>query len=359
MLQTPLHTIHRQLGAKLVPFAGWEMPLSYRGILDEHKAVRTDIGLFDVSHMGRIGIHGADAERFLDWIGTNRIAGRDDGAAIYTVLCRDDGTAVDDAIVLRHSSTACSLVANAANRSKVFEHLQKHASGWQITCTAPPSGEGIVALQGPRAMELATRFVPAVGELLPMHACTCSYAGGDLIVARTGYTGEAGCECYGPSDQIVTLWQQLTAAGAMPAGLGARDTLRLEMGYALYGHELDDTIAPTESVARWTVKWQKGPFLGREALVALEDSPSRRHQCGLWPMEGIPRAGCQIWLDDAVVGIVTSGGFSPTLKNGIAIVMLKRALPIGTAVTVDIRGHRCPAQLVKLPFLSKDPSVHA
>lgn len=347
-MRTPLYEEHLSLGAKMVDFFGWEMPLQYRGILEEHQAVRTHSGIFDVSHMGRIEISGEDAERFCDYIFTNAIAGKKEGKAIYGVLCREDGTAIDDAIILHHSSKKCSLIANASNRQRVFSHLVQLSGGWSVSITPAYEREGILAVQGPEALGIVNKIFPESVSLNTMDCLESS----DYILSRTGYTGEQGIEIFAPKEKIVRFWRAFIAEGTLPIGLGARDTLRLEKGYALYGHELSDSIAPTESVSAWSVKLNKCMFLGKEALSDLERSPKKRCQYGIVLLDpGIARSDYTVTKNGETIGRVTSGTYSPSLKKSIAIVMVDRKLENGDEVEVIVRDHPCRAKVVPFPFL--------
>ena len=352
-MKTALYDIHKQLGAKIVDFAGWQMPLHYsRGTLHEHNAVRSGVGIFDVSHMGRITVVGPAVELLC----TNEVANKKAATATYTVLARDDGTSVDDTLVYKVDEETFFFVVNAANREKTLAHIHAHAD--KATVTDHYNGEGILAVQGPDALPLVASLFPQVATLAPFHFTTCSYKGSWCLISKTGYTGAGGVEIYCDSRVIVPLWQQLVDGGAEPIGLGARDTLRLEMGYALYGHELSDTIAPTESVSAWAVKFSKHQFIGKTALLKLEESGHKRKQYGIViEGRGIAREGSTVSSGD----IVTSGGYSPTLKKSIAIIMSKTSRIVGDTVTIDIRGTPTPARVVALPFIPtascKEPTV--
>lgn len=322
------------------------MPLHYsKGIIQEHLAVRKEVGLFDVSHMGRIAIVGRDAEPFLDTLSTNRIAGKADHSTTYTVFTNAQGGSVDDLIVYKKDATHFFIVANASNREKDLAHLQKESKRFQVDLHTCYRDEGILALQGPRAMELAQKVIPAVAELTHHHFLETEYQGKQLIVAGTGYTGEKGCEFFVPVETLVPLWEALLAAGAEPVGLGARDSLRLEMGYALYGHELSDTISPTESVAAWTVKAEGRDFLGKENLT------TQRHAYGVRLLDkGIAREGYEVWKEGIKIGVVTSGGYSPTLNRAIALILVQQPLKMGENVFISIRSNLVKAEIVNLPF---------
>lgn len=358
-LKTPLYDKHIALGAKVVPFAGWEMPVQYRhGILKEHLAVRNNVGLFDVSHMGRVMVTGPDADRFLDYLSTSKVAGRQDGLAIYGVLCNEQGGAVDDAIIYRYSSDSCFIVVNAGNRDKDLRHLLAHANGFNVTVTDRYAADGVLALQGPKAHLVIQSLFPKLISLAPMHFVDTEYRGVIMPAARTGYTGAGGFEFYPPIEILPLLWDELLQLGAPhgiePVGLGARDTLRLEMGYALYGHELSDTIAPIESVAAWAVKMDKERFLGKEALISLLSSGKQRRQYGVELIDkGIARDGCDLFHQSQRIGTITSGTHSPSLGKGIAIAMVNKQLAVGEEVQVQVRQNRLRARIAALPFYTR------
>ncbi len=355
-MRTALYERHRALGAKIVDFCGWEMPVQYQGIIPEHFAVRQRVGLFDVSHMGRILVEGPDAERFLDYISTNVIAGKSDNSATYTVWSHPDGGCVDDAIIYRQSKTHFFVIVNAGNRQKDLEHLQKQSLGFDVKVRDRYAEDGILALQGPQAIALISRIFPEAELLKNMHFFTAPYNGHEIIISRTGYTGAGGVEIYAPHDAIVELWDRLLHLGQpyeiQPVGLGARDTLRLEMGYALYGHEINESISANESVSAWTVKWDKPDFIGKTAMQPLEKSVDKRSEYGIVLIEpGIARAGYEVLKNGSQIGVVTSGTQSPTLQQAIAIVLVRGTLQFGELVDVQIRQRRCKAKVVKLPFV--------
>lgn len=357
-MRTPLYDKHVALGGKMTTFSGWEMPLVYAGVVHEHTAVRETVGLFDVSHMGRIVVSGPDAESFLDYLSTNKIADRPDHTATYTVWANSEGGSVDDTIVFREGPERFFVVANAGNRDKDLSHVLRHASSYDVQITNRYETEGILALQGPKSEEVLREVLTSSWELRPMKFMVTDYQSHELTVSRTGYTGEPGFELFAPHSIVPVLWDHLMTVGEphgiQPCGLGARDTLRLEAGYALYGHELSDTIAPTESVSSWTVKWKKGPFLGLEALLRLEQKDRKRSQHGFRLLErGVPREGCRVYRKGEEIGCVTSGSFSPTLKEGIAIGMVSENLAIDEEVEIEIRSRRLRAQVVKLPFFKQ------
>lgn len=354
-MKTALHDRHCALGAKMVPFAGWDMPLQYQSMIQEHLAVRERVGIFDVSHMGRVLVQGNQAEEFLDAISTNRIAGKVDGSATYTVWCNRSGGSIDDALIYKEDANHFFVIVNASNRDTDLLHLQTEAKNYDVKIIPCYTNEGILAVQGPLAQSIVEPLFPEVSSLNPMHF----FRGNEVYVARTGYTGEDGFEIYAANHLIVSLWDKFLAAGAVPVGLGARDTLRLEMGYALYGHEISLEIAPNESVAAWTIKWQKPHFLGKDALTAIENSTSKRSEYGLILNEqAIARAGYPVWFEGKTVGTITSGAFSPTLQKPIAIALVSGSLQIGATVEVEIRNRHIAAQVVALPFVHTSKRGH-
>lgn len=351
-LKTVLYDRHVALGAKMVDFSGWLMPVQYQGIIPEHHAVRQHVGIFDVSHMGRILIQGDDAETFLDEISTNHIAGKPDFSATYTVWCNDAGGCIDDVIVYKQNSKQFFVIANAGNRQKDLEHLKRHSSRYRLKVTDRFAENGILAIQGPDAVSLVTTLFPEASSLLPMHFCEVKYENETILISTTGYTGASGFEIFAPNPVIVKLWDHFVKAGAVPVGLGARDTLRLEMGYALYGHEISEKIAPNESVSAWTIKWKKSHFLGKKAIEQIAANPKKRSEYGVILMDpGVARAGYDVYKDDIKIGAVTSGSHSPTLNQSIAIVLVSTKLQENDIVQIQIRQNRCQAKVVNLPFV--------
>lgn len=359
-MRTVLFDQHQALGAKIVDFCGWEMPVLYKGIIQEHLAVRKSVGIFDVSHMGRICVEGPQAEAFLDYLSTNLIVGKPNGSATYTVFCRENGTCVDDLIVYKQSPEKFFLIVNAGNRQKDLLHLQEHAKNWNVHIKDKFHDEGILAIQGPKALEVVNQVIPGVDSLSPMTFAQFSFNTTPVIVAATGYTGAGGVEIYAPLNVIPHLWNQILQVGGSygiePVGLGARDTLRLEMGYALYGHELTDEISAIESVSSWTIKLKKPNFLGKAALEKLMQSGNARHEYGV-VLEGkaIAREGYPVFKNNERIGVITSGTFSPSLNQPIAIVLVERKLENNDSVDIQIRSNMCSAKITKLPFL-KSPS---
>ena len=360
---SPLHDRHAALGAKFADFGGWSMPIEYAGggVLAEHAAVREGVGLFDVSHLGTATVRGAGAAAFVDGCLTNDLGRIGPGQAQYTMCCVPDGEeraggVVDDLIVYLHGPDDVLLVPNAANAAAVLARLTAEAPGG-VTVTDRHTEVAVLALQGPRSPEvLAAAGLPG-SELSYM-----SFAGGEgdeVTVCRTGYTGEHGYELLVAADRAGGLWDALLAAGE-PAGiracgLGARDTLRTEMGYPLHGHELSLDITPVQARSGWAVGWGKAAFWGREALLAEKVAGPARQLWGLQaPGRGIPRPGMSV-LDagGAVIGEVTSGTFSPTLRTGIALALLDTAsgVAVDDEVAVDVRGRPQPVVVRRPPFV--------
>ncbi|TNF36479.1 MAG: glycine cleavage system aminomethyltransferase GcvT [Deltaproteobacteria bacterium] len=358
-VRTPLYDVHTRLGARIVDFAGFEMPVQYAGILAEHQRVREQVGLFDVSHMGEVRVTGPEALDVVNRLITNDLHRIRDGRALYTCLCAEDGTIVDDMIVYRMSPEEIFICVNASNRATDFAHMQAHAEG---DATLVDEGEAWsqIAVQGPAAPELLGRvFGPELAALKPFRLREAPFDGATVYYATTGYTGERGAEIYVPNDRAVALWEALEREGADlgvgPIGLGARDTLRLEMGYCLYGNDIDRTTTPLEAGLGWVTRLDKPAFVGREALVAQQEAGVPRKLVGLEVGgKGIPRHGYPVLHDGAVVGAVTSGTRSPSTGRDIALAYVPTALSeVGTELTVDVRGKAKPARVVTFPFLAR------
>jgi aminomethyltransferase len=349
-MKTDLYQRHVDLAAKIVDFSGWEMPIQYAGIIAEHQAVRTAAGIFDVSHMGRITIEGPGAEALLDYLSTNLIKGRPDLTATYTCWCRENGTTVDDLIVYKINSQKFYLIVNAGNREKDLNHLLSYAGDYDVKVTSHYDIDGIIALQGPQAPAIMSSLFPQAGDMKPMRCFLTEYAGTDIAISTTGYTGEKGYEIAGPKEAIRLLWDALIAKGVTPIGLGARDTLRLEMGYALYGHELSDSISPIESISRWTVKEDQHDFVGKDALKNYKRHTYAIQMTG----PGIARQDYPVYLGDTQIGVVTSGTMSPTLNKAVAIILVDRTLSPSQALDIEIRGRKVPAEVVKTPFIKQE-----
>ena len=347
--KTPLYDRHTAAGGKLVPFAGWLLPVQYSGVIAEHRAVRTGCGLFDVSHMGELLLRGPDALANLNRLMTNDFSGMADGQARYSPMCYEDGGVVDDLIVYRCSDTAWLAVVNASNTAKDRDWMAAHLSG---DCTLEDLSDHTaqLALQGPGAEALLrtlTADLPAKNYTAVLHG---TVDGRPCLVSRTGYTGEDGFELYCAPADAPALWDALTAAGALPCGLGARDTLRLEAAMPLYGHELSPSINPYEAGLGIFVKLEKPDFIGKAALERAR--PVSRRRVGLQMTgRGIAREGCPVYDGGRQVGVVTSGTHCPWVGQAVALALVDAAYKEpGTPLQVDVRGRRVDAQVVKTPF---------
>ncbi len=353
--RTPLYDAHVRAGARMVEFAGWEMPVQYEGILAEHAAVRERVGLFDVSHMGEVVFRGPRAFEDLQRLFTNDLARCADGQAQYGCLCRDGGGIVDDVVVYRRSPRDLLVCVNAANRAKDFEWLRDHAAAAQVDNESDAWGQ--LALQGPRAVDTLQKLTSArLSAVGTYHFTDAEVAGIACMLARTGYTGEDGFELFCAADRAPRLWAALMEAGEAlgirACGLGARDSLRLEMAYRLYGSDMDDTTTPLEAGLSWVVKLDKGDFVGRDALRKQKEAGVPRKLVGFTLTEsGIPRHGYAVLQDGKQVGNVTSGTKSPTLGTSIGLAYVPPGLAAeGSTFSVDIRGRAAAARVVKTPF---------
>jgi aminomethyltransferase len=360
----------------MVDFAGWDMPVQYTSIVEEHRAVREAVGLFDISHMGRLWFDGPEALEFVQKVFTNNAATLNEGQARYGLICNEKGGIRDDVLIYRWPD-GLGMVVNASNREKIVAWIAQTASrgasapGVPSRVASAPGVQALrvldttkdscmIAVQGPRALDCCRGVTPApIGELDYYHACRTTYKGKASAVSRTGYTGEDGFEFIVSAEQGPQLWEELFARGGKPCGLGARDTLRLEAAMALYGHELSEEVDPFQAGLGWAVKMDKGDFIGREALVRLRQDKSRPRRVGL-ELQGkrIAREGAAVLHEGRVIGRLTSGTFSPTLDKviGMAYVDPSSAQP-GAACDVDIRGKPVPARVVPLPFYKRRNKV--
>jgi aminomethyltransferase len=352
LLRSPLHDRHEALGAKLASFAGWEMPLEYAGggVLKEHAAVRTDVGVFDVSHLGKAGVVGPGAAAFVNACLTNDLDRIGPGRAQYTLCCDDaTGGVVDDLIAYLFGPDDVFLVPNAANTAEVVRRLAAAAPAG-VTVSDEHRTYAILAVQGPRSAEVLAKLgLPTELEYMSFTEAS------DLIVCRTGYTGEHGYELVIRWEQAAAVWDALIAAGARPCGLGARDTLRTEMGYPLHGQDLSLDITPVQARSGWAVGWSKPAFWGRDALQKEKSAGPGRSLRGLQLTgRGIPRGHMSVYAGAHRVGETTSGTFSPTKKVGIALALIDTSagLADGDPVEIDIRGRRTEARIVKPPFVT-------
>jgi aminomethyltransferase len=367
-LRTPLYAWHVEHKARMVPFAGWDMPVQYSGITAEHRAVRTAAGLFDISHMARVHVNGPDALKLLETVFTNSVATMKDGQVRYGLVCQEDGGILDDILVYRWSNVGFQPVINASNREKILAWLDRHRTGLDVEIADATFASTMVAVQGPKAVELVAGMFPNAD--LPAlkyyfatrdrfhwkrshsHSVPC-------MISRTGYTGEDGFEIIVPNadNAGVALWEDLIGRGAVPCGLGARDTLRLEAAMPLYGHDLNETIDPIRAGLGWAVKLDKGEFVGRDALrTAAANAGRRAERVGL-EVEGkrAAREGSAILAGEGTpIGTVTSGSFAPWLEKSIAMGYVEPGYTSpGSKLKIDVRGSVLDATVVPLPFYKR------
>ncbi|MCM0619544.1 glycine cleavage system aminomethyltransferase GcvT [Nocardioides bruguierae] len=356
LLTSPLHERHVALGAKLGEFGGWSMPLEYAdgGVVAEHTAVREAVGIFDVSHLGKATVSGPGAADFVNACLTNDLGRIVPGQAQYTLCCDESGGVVDDLIVYLHSPEHLLLVPNAANTAEVVRRLREAAPAG-VTVTDEHRDHAVLAVQGPACDAVMVGAGLPVGHDY-MSFVTASFADTDVVVCRTGYTGERGYEVIAPVAVATRLWDALVEAGTehglRPAGLGARDTLRTEMGYPLHGQDLSMDITPVQARSAWAVGWDKPTFWGKEALAAERAAKPARVLRGLKAVgRGIPRAHMEVSHEGRPVGEITSGTFSPTLRTGIGLALVAADVPADARVSVDVRGRTLEFDLVKPPFV--------
>jgi aminomethyltransferase len=358
--RTPLYEQHLALGARIVEFGGWEMPVQYSSILDEHRAVRTHAGLFDVSHMGEFKVEGPDALAFLQYLVPNDVSRLAIYQALYTQLCLPDGGTIDDLIIYHLADNHYMMVVNAANIDKDYAWVEKQAKNFNVQTTNQSYTTALLALQGPEAQAILQPLTEVDLSTIRYYHCEPGMVDGiNCIISRTGYTGEDGFELYCAPVDAPKLWNDLLAAGKdrglLPAGLGARDTLRLEAGYCLYGHELDEQTNPLEAGLGWTIKLNKDNFIGRDALLKVKEQGPKRKLIGVEMIErGVCRGDYAISENDQQIGALTSGAPSPTLnKNiGMGYVETPHAV-VGNTVYIDIRGKPTAARIVALPFYKR------
>lgn len=358
MLQTVLRDWHADNGARLVDFAGWEMPIQYTSIVEEHHAVRQRVGLFDIAHMGRIWFAGPQACDFLDHILTNHVARMEVGQVRYALVCQEDGGILDDVLVYRFEQKYL-LVVNGANREKIVNWISQQSGDYDFTIDDVTLSTQMIAIQGPLAEQVLAPHVDTnLDDLKYYTVVEANCLGVPAVISRTGYTGEDGFEVSVSKDQGVMVWTELLKAGGdqiAPCGLGCRDTLRLEAAMPLYGHEMDETVDPITAGLRFGVKADKEEFIGKPAIDAVLQSGAKLKRIGI-ELEGrrIAREGAKLIHNDQEVGHVTSGTFSPTLQKSIAMGYVQTDLAIpGNEIVVDIRGKREPARIVKLPFYKR------
>lgn len=356
LIKTCLHDRHVKQGALMSPFGGFDMPIQYVGITEEHNAVRHAVGVFDVSHMGEVRVKGKDACKFVNHIFTNDVTGAADGQIFYGMMCYDNGGTVDDLLVYKVNDEEYFLVINAANIEKDVDWIRSHADGFDITIDHQSDYYGELAIQGPKAEETLQKILGVELSDLPFYNFkTFQLEGEEVIVSRTGYTGEDGFEVYGSHDFTVRLWDKLMEAGVQACGLGCRDTLRFEVGLPLYGDELSADITPIEGSLSMFVKLDKPEFIGKEALAKQKAEGVKRRIVGL-ELDGnaIPRHGYPVEVDGKQVGEVTTGYRSICTGKSVAMAMVDKPYDkLGTRVEVRIRKKTFPATVVKKRFYDK------
>jgi len=362
MKRTAFHAIHERLGAKLVEFGGFEMPVQYAGIIEEHRAVRQRVGLFDVSHMGEFEVRGNDALALVQKVTTNDASKLETGKVQYSAFCDEEGGIVDDLLVY-HLGDRFMLVVNASNTEKDFAWITSQIGPLDVHLTDRSDETSLLAIQGPKSLATLQKLTQAdLASMAYYTSVRAEVAGIEMVVSRTGYTGELGFELYFDSSvrSAEHVWQAITEAGKghglQPVGLGARDTLRLEMGFCLYGNDIDRSTNPLEAGLGWITKLEKGPFVGRDALLRAKQEGMKRRLVGFVVEEqrAFPRHGYEIRSRGDVAGQVTSGTFSPVLEKGIGMGYVRADLATsGSTLEVVIRGKEFSSQVVKIPFIRK------
>lgn len=359
--KTPFFQKHRDLDAKIVSFAGYQMPMRYTRIIDEHQAVRESVGVFDISHMGEFTVKGKDAENFINKMVTNDITKLEPGKAQYNVMCYEDGGIVDDLIVYKMEDHFM-MVVNASNIKKDFEWLKKNIKNETVKLENKSDNTGLLAVQGPNSLATLQKLTKIdLSEIGFYNFVEAELGGKKMIISRTGYTGEKGFELYHDPVDSEDLWDKIFQAGGefniKPVGLGARDTLRMEMKYMLYGNDIDKNTTPLEAGLGWIVKFQKGDFIGKDALLRRKDKKSSRKSV-IFELEerGIPRKGYLIFKDNEEIGKVTSGSISPTLNKGIGIGYVKNEFSEpGTKIDIEARRTTITAEIKKPPLVDSSP----
>ncbi|MCY3973192.1 MAG: glycine cleavage system aminomethyltransferase GcvT [Candidatus Dadabacteria bacterium] len=356
MSRTALYETHIENGAKMTGFSGWSMPVSYSGIREEHRAVRSGCGIFDAGHMGEIEITGPGAEMFCQWLVTNDVTRMADMSAQYNLLCNEEGGILDDLMVYRFSGSRFILCVNASNTERNLEWISSHAGAFDAGVRDLSREFSLIAVQGPDSAKVAAGALGGDARL-PGRFCVAGFQrGGEAFISGTGYTGEDGFEIFVPWDSAPELWAAL-CDGATMCGLGCRDTLRLEMGYTLYGNEIDESTNPFEANLGRYVKMEKGDFCGRDALGRVLEAGPGRALCGFVMDEpGIARSGCRVFCEETEAGKVTSGTMSPSLNAALGLAMMDSgavARARSAGIRVEIRNHRKKAAITDPPFCAK------
>ena len=362
MKRTPLYNVHIKLNAKMVDFHDYIMPLQYGSIIDEHLQVRKAAGLFDISHMGRFEVSGAGAFPLIQHLITNDAGRLAINQAIYSPLCNEQGGFIDDILVYKRHENRFLLIVNSSNAAKDLEWLQRHALCYQPVIIVDVTEQtALIALQGPHSSRiLETAINQSMGHLKTFYADEFAWDGVPLTISRTGYTGEDGFEIWADANHAVKLWDAIMKSGErdglIPAGLGSRNTLRLEACLLLYGNDMDETVTPLETTVGWTVKFDKGDFIGREALLRQRERGIARRLVGFEMIDrGIPRQDYPVFLGSAAIGKVTSGSFSPSTNKNVGLCLItSRAAQTGNEIHVQIRDNKYKARIVKTPFYTRE-----
>jgi len=355
----PLHSTHLKLGAKMIEFAGYLMPVQYSSVIEEHINVRENAGLFDISHMGEVLIEGPDAKSFLQYLFTNDLNLLYNGKSQYGCLCYENGTTIEDSFYYQHSETKYRLIINAANRDKDMDWLNSHAKAFNIRIKDMSNLRGRLALQGPKSFEVLEPLLAVnIKDLQRFHFMETTLLGAEVFIAQTGYTGEFGYEISFEVVDAKKIWDAIMESGKsfgiLPIGLGARDTLRLEACYSLYGHELTDKITPVEAGIGFCVKPKEGiEFIGKDVLLDQKTKGTQKKIVGFEMIDrGIGREGYKVFSPEGIeIGYVTSGTYSPSLKKSVGLVILRNEFSaIGTEIEIEIRGKKTKAKIVNTPF---------
>ncbi len=355
--RTPLYEQHVKANGQIVEFSGYELPIQYVGITEEHEAVRNNVGLFDVSHMGEVEVKGKDALKFVQYLVSNNVKSLVDNQVLYTVMCYENGTVVDDLLVYRFEEDYFYLVINAANVEKDYKWIQEQSKGFDITLENVSDSVAQLALQGPKAQEVLQGLVDIDLKSIEFFHCTSEVKIKSMpaLISRTGYTGEDGFEIYVDSDKAAAVWELLVDLDVQPIGLGARDTLRFEACLPLYGHELSDEINPLEAGLSMFVKLDNDDFIGKAALVQIKAEGTKRKLVGLEISKGIAREGCDVLKDDVIIGHVTTGYKSPTVGKSIALALIDKTHgEMGNDVLVQVRKKQIPAKIISKRFYKKN-----
>ncbi|MFC1616890.1 glycine cleavage system aminomethyltransferase GcvT [Candidatus Margulisiibacteriota bacterium] len=355
MQKTPLYKNHLKLNAKMIDFGGWLMPVQYTNLIEEHLATRTKAGLFDICHMGEFMISGKEAQKFLQYALTNDLNKLVPGKCFYSALCNEKAGIVDDLFVYCFSAEKYMLVVNAANIAKDFEHLQKYACKFDVRLEDRSANTAKVDLQGPNSEKILQKVLKTPLEITRFSFLETKLYDIDVLISRTGYTGEDGFELYFKAEYAPLIWEKLLAEGKeqglTPVGLGARDTLRIEASYSLYGHELTEKTSPIEAGIGFVVKPKETNFIAKNILLAQKQNGAPQNMICFEMIErAVPRDGYDIYYQNAKIGAITSGTFSPLMKKGIGLGLIKQKLEIGTEVEINIRGKNYKAKIVPRPF---------